>query len=99
MAGAGKADELGMASHGRGQLVGHGRVSAPADPLTIRVGQPTRLALERASNGPMANEVLPMRVRSMPDALAARGLLPHEFLAGLQGPLDLADVSWRLAPG
>jgi hypothetical protein len=42
-----------------------GRVSASSDPLIIRVGQSTLLALDRASNGPMANEVLPMRARSI----------------------------------
>src|SRR5690348_5597403 len=45
-----------------------GRVSASSDPLMIRVGQSTLLALERASNGPMANEVLPMRARSIAQA-------------------------------
>ena len=45
-----------------------GRVSASSDPLMIRVGQLTLLALERASNGPMANEVLPMRARSIAQA-------------------------------
>ena len=45
-----------------------GRVSASSDPLMIRVGQLTLLARERASNGPMANEVLPMRTRSSAQA-------------------------------
>lgn len=45
-----------------------GRVSASSDPLMIRVGQSTLLALERASNGPMANDVLPMRARSIAQA-------------------------------
>jgi hypothetical protein len=45
-----------------------GRVSASSDPLMIRVGHSTLLALERASNGPMANEVLPMRARSIAQA-------------------------------
>jgi hypothetical protein len=45
-----------------------GRVSASFDPLMIRVGQLTLLALERESNGPTANEVLPIRVMSIAQA-------------------------------
>ena len=45
-----------------------GRVSASSVPLMTSVGQSMLLALERASNGPMANEVLPRRARSIPQA-------------------------------
>jgi hypothetical protein len=64
-----------------------GRVSASSDPLMIRVGQPTLLALESALNGPMANGVLPMRVRSIAQA--------SRLVIGLSSICAL--MSWRLA--
>ncbi len=59
MADARKADQPGMASMALvSSFAIQGRVSASSDPLMMRVGQSTLLALERASNGPMANESL-----------------------------------------
>jgi hypothetical protein len=62
----------------------HGRVRPSADPLTISVGHPTRLALDKASNGPAANEVRLSRVRSIPQA----SRLVHGLISTWSGVTD-----------